>query len=81
MERPVREIAEFGGLRLREALEAIKAHRDAKDGGAPRQEVERLRLLAEELYEAVIEYRLMLSGNLSDPSTDAAVTTEIKDHQ
>lgn len=73
MERPAGEIAKFGELRLREALEAIKAHRDAKDGGAPRQEVERLRLLADELYEAVIEYRLLVSGNLSDPSTGTAV--------
>lgn len=65
MKQPVGQVAAFDGLRLREALEAIKAHKDAVDGGAPREQVERLRVLADELYDAVVEYRLMLSGHLS----------------
>jgi len=81
MQRSVGEIAKFGELRLREALEAIKAHKDAKDGGAPTREVERLRLLADELYEAVIEYRLMLSGNLSDPSIGIAAPAYKEEQQ
>lgn len=34
---------------LREALGTIRAHRDAEDGGAPLEEVELLRLLADSL--------------------------------
>lgn len=67
MKRAVGEISKAGDLRLREALEAIKAHGDARDGCTPRDEVEHMQLLADELYGAVVEYRLMLSGKLRPP--------------
>lgn len=70
MNEPFGDTAKLADLPMRDALEAIKAHRDARDGGAPREEVKRLQLLADELYKAVIEYRLMLSEGLSDLSID-----------
>jgi len=38
MNNPVGEAAKLGEPRMRVALEAIKAHRDARDGGAPGEE-------------------------------------------
>lgn len=40
---------------LRETLEAIRAHNDARSGMAPSAELERLRHLADQLYCLVIE--------------------------
>jgi len=71
MNNPVGKAEYLGELRMREALEAIKAHRDARDGGAPGDEMKRLRLLADDLYEAVVEYRLRLSGGREGPSSDS----------
>ncbi|AGA74850.1 hypothetical protein B479_19790 [Pseudomonas putida HB3267] len=51
---------------LLEALEAIRAHRDAVAGGAPSEEVARLQMLADSLYEAVVNYQLLVSGDLPD---------------
>lgn len=40
---------------LRDALEAIRAHSDARLGMAPSEEIERLRHLADQLYLIVVE--------------------------
>jgi len=40
---------------LREALEAIRAHSDARSGMAPSEEIERLQHLADRLYYIVLE--------------------------
>ncbi|WP_324256549.1 MULTISPECIES: hypothetical protein [unclassified Pseudomonas] len=50
-----------------EALAAMKAHRDAQDGGESPEEVERLRLLADSLYRAVVSFQLLEAGSLPDP--------------
>lgn len=48
-------------LRLMDALEAIRAHRDARAGGAPSEEIERLRRLADSLYDAVLDCQLLVA--------------------
>jgi hypothetical protein len=62
MKRTLEGMALAGEPLLRDALEAIRAHRDAEEGGAPFDEVERLRLLADSLYNAVIDYQLIAAG-------------------
>lgn len=56
-----------GGIpELREALEAIRAHRDAEAGEAPGEEIRRLRALADSLYSSVIDYRLLIAGEADE---------------
>jgi len=64
MKRTLEGMALAGEPLLRQALEAIRAHRDAEAGGAPWQEVKRLQMLADSLYEAVVNYQLLVSGDL-----------------
>ena len=40
-----------------ETIEAMRHHRDAEVAGKSPDELERLRLLAESLYQAVVDYR------------------------
>lgn len=62
MKRTLEGMALAGEPLLLKALEAVRAHRDAETGGAPTEEVERLRLLADSLYQAVIDYQLIKAG-------------------
>lgn len=66
MKRTLEGMALAGEPMLRQALEAIRAHRDAEAGGAPWEEVARLQMLADSLYEAVVDFQLLISGNLPD---------------
>ena len=67
MKRTLEGIALAGELLLRQALEAIRAHRAAEENGASIEEVARLRLLADSLYNAAIDYQLVAAGQ--PPST------------
>lgn len=49
MKRTLEGMAKAGELLLREALEAIGAHRNAQDVGESPEELQRLRLLADSL--------------------------------
>ncbi len=62
MKRTLEGIALAGEPLLSQALEAIRAHRAAEENGASFEEVERLRLLADSLYNAVIDYQLIAAG-------------------
>lgn len=62
MKRTFEGIALAGEPLLRQALEAIRAHRAAEESGASFEEVERLRLLADSLYNAAIDYQLVAAG-------------------
>lgn len=67
MKRTVEDMVLAGELRLLEALSAYRAYKDADEGGAPADEVRRLWILAESLYHAVTDLRLLVAGQ--PPST------------
>ncbi|MFT2157978.1 hypothetical protein [Pseudomonas putida] len=64
MKRTILGMAEAGESLLRQALEAIRAHQKAVDEGRPADEVDRLRLEADHLYQTVIDYQLHKDGSL-----------------
>ncbi|MFF7109344.1 hypothetical protein [Pseudomonas sichuanensis] len=45
-----------------EAVEAMRLYHEALDAGAPAIEVERLRLIAESLFQAVTDYQMRALG-------------------
>lgn len=66
MKRTLQGMAKAGEPLLREALEAIRAHQRAQDEGASQETVERLGLLADSLYHAVVDFQLLEGGELPD---------------
>lgn len=60
-------MAEAGEPLLRQALEALHQLHEAEDAGVSEPEVERLRLLADSLYQAVNDFQLVNAGQ--SPST------------
>lgn len=48
-----------------DAMEALKRYQEAQDFGAPPEEIERLKSLAESLFQAINDYQLR---GLSGPS-------------
>lgn len=66
MKRSLEGMALDGEPLLREALEAIRAHRDAQAGCAPPEEVERLRLLAESRYQSVVDLQFPAADDPSE---------------
>nr|WP_275679146.1 MULTISPECIES: hypothetical protein [Pseudomonas] len=58
---------EAGEPLILEALEAQRAYHAAQKNGAPNEELERFRLLAESLCQAVLDFQLLASGQ--PPST------------
>ncbi|MNP17267.1 hypothetical protein D3C76_1096960 [compost metagenome] len=46
-----------------DAVEALRHYHEAKDEGLPAEEVERLRLQAESLFQAVTDYQLHALGS------------------
>jgi len=49
---------EAGEPLIQQAIDAMREYHQAQDRGAPPEEVERLRLLAESLFQAVSDYQL-----------------------
>lgn len=64
MKRTLLGMAEAGEPLLREALEAIRAYNEAQVQARPAAEIERLRLEADHLYQAVIDFQLHKAGTL-----------------
>jgi len=60
-------MVEAGESLIQQAIDAIREYHQAQDRGAPPEEIERLRLLADSLYQAVIDYQLIQAGRA--PST------------
>ena len=60
--RPFIGMVEAGEPLIRQAIEAMREYHQAQDRNAPPEEVERLRLLADSLYQAVIDYQLIQAG-------------------
>ena len=46
-----------------EALEAQRLYREAKASGCPQEEIDRLKILAESLVQAVADYQLLAVGD------------------
>lgn len=57
-------MAEAGEPLLQQALQAIRAYQQAVDVGRSVEEIERLRLEADHLYQTVIDYQLHKAGTL-----------------
>ncbi|MGF6392183.1 hypothetical protein [Pseudomonas plecoglossicida] len=51
-------LIEAGEPLIKQAIEAMRAYHEAEAAGLPAAEVERLRLLAESLFQAVSDYQL-----------------------
>ncbi|WP_449432363.1 hypothetical protein [Pseudomonas putida] len=51
-------MVEAGEPLIRQAIDAMKQYHEAKDLGASPEEVERLRILSESLFQAVSDYQL-----------------------
>ncbi|WP_230380165.1 hypothetical protein [Pseudomonas putida] len=60
--RTIIGLIEAGEPLIRQALEAIRAYHEAQDAGKPDEEVERLHLLSESLYQAVCDYQLLVKA-------------------
>lgn len=65
MKRTILGMAEAGEPLIQQALEALRAHQKAVDEGRPADEVDRLRLEADHLYQTVIDYQLYKAGTLN----------------
>ncbi|TYO70675.1 hypothetical protein DQ397_004235 [Pseudomonas sp. CK-NBRI-02] len=55
-------MAEAGDLLIQQCIDATRKYHEAKDMGAPTAEVERLKMLADSLYQAVTEFQLRSRG-------------------
>lgn len=55
-------LVEAGEPLIQKAIEAMREYHQAQDRNALPDEVERLRLLADSLYQAVIDYQLVQAG-------------------
>ncbi|MNW06286.1 hypothetical protein D3C71_2026650 [compost metagenome] len=51
-------MVEDGEPMMQQAIDALRAYHQAQDHGAPAEDVERLRLLAESLFQLVADYQL-----------------------
>ncbi len=66
VKRTLLGMAEAGEPLLRQALAAIRTHNNAQADGLPAEEIERLRLEADHLYQTVIDYQLHSAGILGE---------------
>lgn len=55
-------MVEAGEPLIQQAIDALREYHQAQDRGAPAEEIERLRLLADSLYQAVVDYQLIQAG-------------------
>lgn len=57
-------MVEAGEPLIQQAVAAMREYHQAQDNGAPPEEVERLRLLAESLFQAVSDYQLRVIATM-----------------
>ncbi|MNR66193.1 hypothetical protein D3C85_1895590 [compost metagenome] len=62
MKKTLAGVVEAGEPLIRQAIDAQRRYNAAQDAGEPAAEIERLRLEAESLYQAVTEYQLHALG-------------------
>jgi len=66
MKGTVGGVALAGEPLLKQALEAVRDHQKAVKDDAFAGEIERLRLLADSLFQTVVDYQLFKRGGLSE---------------
>ncbi|WP_349987147.1 hypothetical protein ABMQ39_16595 [Pseudomonas alloputida] len=57
-------MVEAGEPLIQQAIDAMREYHQAQDRGAPIEEVERLRLLAESLFQVVSDYQLRVIAKM-----------------
>ena len=62
MKRDVTKVLPPDHQAFSDAIEAMKRYQEAKDSGAPPEEVEHLKILAESLFQAVNDYQSRVLG-------------------
>ena len=63
MKRTILGLTQAGEPLILEALEALRLYREAKASGRPQEEIDRLKILAESLVQAVTDYQLLAVGD------------------
>lgn len=57
-------MVEAGEPLIQQAVDAMREYHQAQDRGAPSEEIERLRVLAESLFQVVSDYQLRVIAKL-----------------
>ncbi|TLP57289.1 hypothetical protein FEM01_16885 [Pseudomonas mosselii] len=65
MKRTLQGMIEAGEPLMPQAIEALRVYHEAATAGLGRDDIERRRLLAESLYQAVSDYQLRALGGFS----------------
>ena len=63
MKRTILGMTQAGEPLILEALEALRLYRESKTSGRPQEEIDRLKILAESLVQAVTDYQLLAVGD------------------
>ena len=63
MKRTILGMTQAGEPLILEALETLRLYREAKTSGRPQEEIDRLKILAESLVQAVTDYQLLAVGD------------------
>lgn len=63
MKRTLEGMILAGEPLMQQAIDALRRYHEAEESGVAPEEVERLRLLAESLYQAVTDYQLYALGH------------------
>ncbi len=63
MKRTILGMTQAGEPLILEALEALRLYREAETSGRPQEEIDRLKILAESLVQAVTDYQLLAVGD------------------
>ncbi|MNP17268.1 hypothetical protein D3C76_1096970 [compost metagenome] len=56
------DMIEAGEPLIQQAIDAMREYHEAEAAGLPREDIERLHLLAESLFQAVIDCQLIKAG-------------------
>ncbi|UVM58461.1 hypothetical protein LOY37_13000 [Pseudomonas sp. B21-012] len=67
MKKTLEGVVEAGEPLIQQAIDAVRRYHAAQDAGRPEKEIERLRLEAESLFQAVTEYQLRALGGSVRP--------------
>lgn len=66
MRRTIQGLAEAGDQLIQQSIDATRKYYEAEVRGASPQELQRLKVIADSLYNAVCDYQLKSQGELGD---------------